>query len=96
MEIFNGKHILNKNSVEVIKNPDLFWSFISRCIENEPSKRPSAEKCYKYLSLFSKIIDHIIFGSHKEYIGYSVEKKNSFFIICFEIVNEKLKGMFEF
>ncbi len=96
VELFNGEHVLNNGRVEIQKNPDLFLRFISLCIDDDPSNRPTAKKCYDYLRLFLKCFNHLISKSIINYISYSTEKKNELFIKSFMIIDEKFKELFEF
>ena len=91
--MFNGKHNLKNGRVE--KQPELFWRFISLCINDDPSKRPTAKKCYDYLRIFLKCFNQIVL-SNINYVSYSTEKKNELFKKSFQIIDKKLEELFEF
>ena len=83
-------HAFEKNVIKLDKNSPVFQDLIERCLDDDPTKRPSADELEQILRVHYRVLMTII-EKMPNYTSYDKDKKFQVFLQSHDIVRDKLK-----
>ncbi|CAF1383660.1 unnamed protein product [Didymodactylos carnosus] len=91
------KHKFNMGNGEktLTKQSPILSELIARCIDSDPSQRPTAYELEKSLEVYDRGFNELVLKRHLSYITWSNEKKNKAFMQFYEQFHSYAKNELE-